>query len=174
VDPRLDSAHFELRPRRQQYRRARESLLGARGWVTLVRERAGDLLAEGDSLLPVRPDDLLPGPRFFLVDEQTGDRYALRPGLNTLGRLPDNDVIFDEFAVSRRHCVILAHAWGGCELHDTASRNGTFLNERRITRPERLASGDVLRLASRQLRFVGVGDLGARCDPEQHPETDFE
>ena len=92
MDPCLDSAHFEVRPRREQYRRARESLLGARGWVTLAAQRAGDLLGEGDdwpSLLPVRPEDVLPGARFFLIDERTGDRYAIRPGVNTLGRLPE-------------------------------------------------------------------------------------
>jgi hypothetical protein len=177
VDPRLDSAHFELRPRRQEYRRAREALLGSRGWVTIAAQRAADLLGEGDdwpSLLPLRPDDVLPCARFFLVDERTGDRYAIRPGVNTLGRLPDNDVVFDEAAVSRRHCVVLAHAWGGCELHDTASRNGTFLNGRRITRPERLRPGDAIRLADRELTFVGVGDSPERSDPAEHPETIFE
>ena len=42
-----------------------------------------------------------------------------------VGRFPDNDIHFVELCVSRRHCVLLVHAWGGCDLHDTASRNGT-------------------------------------------------
>ena len=37
VDPRLNSVHLEA-PRRQEFRRAREVLLNARGWQTLAGE----------------------------------------------------------------------------------------------------------------------------------------
>jgi hypothetical protein len=52
----------------------------------------------------------------------------LRVGLNAVGRLPENDIVLARRYVSRRHCVFLVHTDGGCEVHDTASRNGTLVN----------------------------------------------
>lgn len=160
-DWRLDSCHLGTLPRRHGYRRAREALQAARGAFTWVAERACDW-AEGvedwpSELLP-RPDQVLPGPRYLLVDPQADSPYRLKPGINTLGRMPNSDLVFSEMDVSRRHCVLLVHARGRCELHDTASLNGTFVNGRRVHEPVRLASGDRVRLSSRELLFVGEGD----------------
>jgi hypothetical protein len=116
---------------------------------------------EWPSLLPVRPEQLVPGPRYVLIDHQADLLYPLKTGLNTIGRLPDNDIVFEEDTVSRRHCAILVHAWGGCELHDTASRNGTFLNGQPFWRPIPLASGDQIRLCRRLLHLVCESDYQA-------------
>ena len=117
ADPRLSSGHFRCSPRRYRYRRAREVLRGARGWLTLAAEAIHGLVGGVDqwpSLLPVRPEQLVPGPRYVLIDHQADLLYPLKTGLNTIGRLPDNDIVFEEDTVSRRHCAILVHAWGGC------------------------------------------------------------
>jgi hypothetical protein len=173
-DPRLNSCHFECPSRRQQYRSARETLLGARGWLTLAAEQirglAGDS-AEWPALLPVRPDQLVPGTKFVLADFTAGCAHPLKPGLNTIGRLPDNDVVWDENVVSRRHLVILIHAWGGAELHDTASLNGTFVNGRRVRQPVRLSSGDRIRVCDRQLLFLSEKDYQAGEGDDSHPPT---
>jgi hypothetical protein len=167
-DPRLNSGHLEF-PRRQEYRRAREALLGARGWLTMTGEQFRAVMADADEwLLPL--GRLLPGAAYFLADQAAECAYPLKTGLNTVGRLPDNDICIDECHISRRHCVLLLHARGGCELHDTASRNGTFVNGVRLTRPVRLASGDSIRLADRELLFVAARD----CQVEEydaHPGT---
>jgi hypothetical protein len=173
-DPRLNSAHFECPFRRRQYRSARQNLLGARGWLTIASERFGDLVGESQdwpALLPVRPDRLLPGTRFFLADFRGGCAHPLKPGLNTIGRLPNNDIVWEEREVSRRHCVILVHAWGGADLHDTASRNGTFVNGRRVEQPVRLASGDRLRVCDRHLLFLSEKDFEEAEEDEAHPDT---
>src|SRR5262249_47721404 len=131
ADPRLNSGHFGCCPRRYQYREARAVLVRARGWLTLAAEGIHGLLAgvdEWQSLLPVRPEQLVPGPRYVLIDHQAGFLYLLRTGLNTIGRFPDNDIVFEDDTVSRRHCAILVHIWSGCELHDAASMNGSFIN----------------------------------------------
>ncbi len=159
-DPRLNSIHLDF-PRRQQYRQARETALAARGWLTVAAEYAKAVAGDADdwqTLLPVHPDHLLPGPHFFLVEQQREGAYALRTGLNTVGRLTDNDIVLEDEWVSRRHCVLLVHAWGGCELHDTASRNGTFVNGRQIGQPVRLTSGDRIAVCRRSLLFVNAAD----------------
>jgi pSer/pThr/pTyr-binding forkhead associated (FHA) protein len=94
----------------------------------------------------------------LLIDYRTGSSYPLKIGLNKIGRLPENDIVLDDVVISRRHCVLLLHAGGGCELHDTASRNGTFVNSCLIRRPVPLAPGDWILVAARLLRFVSEKD----------------
>jgi hypothetical protein len=168
-DPRLDSAHLTF-PRRQEYRRRRDALLGTRGWLTLAAEQINGLVGESDEW-PIRPEQVLPGTRYLLVDHRGGSAYPLKTGLNTLGRLPNNDIHFQELHVSRRHCVILVHAWGGCELHDTASRNGTFVNGVRVARPVQLTSGDWIKVCDRLLLFVSEADYQAERAEDEHPAT---
>jgi hypothetical protein len=166
-DPRLNSLHLGLSPRRQQYRDAREALLRERGWLTLAAEHVNRLVGESDD----RPGPVLPGTNYLLVEDLTGVPYRLQTGLNTVGRLPDNDIVLEDLWVSRRHCVLLLHAWGGCELHDTASRNGTLVNGRRVRSPVRLASGDRIQICQRLLLFLSEEDYRAECLGDDHPST---
>ncbi|HKB39031.1 MAG TPA: FHA domain-containing protein [Gemmataceae bacterium] len=153
VDPRLNSVHLEA-PRRQEFRRAREVLLGARGWQTVMAERDPAAQADASHTLVQEPPDVASpaGLSYWLVD---GDCvHPLKVGLNTIGRSPDNDVVLQDAYVSRRHCAVLVHANHVCELHDIASKNGTFLNGRKIGQPTRLHSGDEIRMCDRQLVFL--------------------
>jgi hypothetical protein len=174
ADQRVNSGHLGCFRRRGQYRRTRDVLFGARGWLTLAAEGARRLvggLDEWPSLLPVRPEHLVPGPKYQLVDDQVGCCYALRIGLNTIGRLPNNDIVLEGSTVSRRHCVILVHAWGACELHDTASRNGTFVNGQPFRQPVRLASGDEIMVCRRLLLLVSESDCQVDMEADHHPTT---
>ncbi|HZT79393.1 MAG TPA: FHA domain-containing protein [Gemmataceae bacterium] len=161
-DPRLNSIHLDP-PRRQEYRRARAALLGARGWQTLAAEQQQG--ADGSDGPPntvlQSTDRPPPGLKFWLADKQ--DVYPLKTGLNTIGRAPENDVVVEDPYVSRRHCAILVHAGDGCELHDTASKNGTYLNGRRLAAPTLLRPGDEIRMCDRSFVFLG------HSDEEGHP-----
>src|SRR5262245_11759861 len=123
VDPRLNSVHLEA-PRRQEFRRAREALLGARGWQTVMAEKASEPSDGPQTLVqaPPKPGATPAGLKFWLVDRDY--IYPLKVGLNTIGRSPDNDVVIQDAYVSRRHCAILVHANSRIELHDVASKNG--------------------------------------------------
>jgi len=157
-DPRLSSIHLEALPRRLDFRRARERLIGTFGEQTLALEHnlqdanAHDLRtfierSQANAAAPARP-----GLKYWLMDQEAV--YPLKVGLNTIGRMPDNDVAVLDGSVSRRHCAIVVHASAGCELHDTASKNGTFLNGQRISAPTALNPGDEIRLCDRKLTFV--------------------
>jgi hypothetical protein len=160
ADVRLNSVHLEF-PRRQVYRQSREALLEARGVFTRAGEGAMEWfpgLEDWKSWLPGCLARVVPGTPFVLIDRVTGATYPLATGLNTLGRYASNDIVLEGSGISRRHGVILVHARGGCELFDTASRNGVFVNGQRVVGTVKLQSGDLIQLSRRQFYFVSVED----------------
>lgn len=156
-DPRLHSLHLEGQPRREQFRAARQAIQNACGSMTI----AGDmriLVADerlDASTLAAQPGAPSPGStgRFMFYLKDGTNVYPLHVGMNSVGRLPDNDVIIRDECVSRRHCAVLVHTDLRCELHDVASKNGTLLNGKKIAGPTRLQSGDQILLCNRRLTF---------------------
>jgi len=153
---RLHSLHLEGQPRRDQFRAAREAIHAACGSQTL----AGDLrmLAGEDQLLaptlacpPGSPAVSINRFTFYLKDG--ANVYLLHIGLNSVGRLPDNDVVIRDECVSRRHCAVVIHHDMRCELHDVASKNGTLLNGKKIPSPTKIQSGDQITLCNHRLTF---------------------
>ena len=71
----------------------------------------------------------------------------------TLGRAAENDLVLDtdEFA-SVNHARIEPRR-DGVWLEDLGSTNGTFVNGVKLTRPRKLASGDVIRVGETDLRY---------------------
>lgn len=161
-DPRFHSIHLEGQPRRESFRAARATLQAACGNQTIAGDR-GPLnpnprptdSSTTHAALPSSRPPLPPSPRgqfaFYLKDGL--NVYPLHLGMNSIGRLPDNDVVIRDECISRRHCAIIIHTDFRCELHDVASKNGTLLNGRKIPGPTRLQSGDRITLCNRQFIF---------------------
>lgn len=149
ADQRFSSMHLEG-PRREEFRLAREALLGARGDMTLQLEQHGGFAAGSDN--PPALDRAPADAKHVLVDKESV--YPLKTGLNTIGRMPDNDVVIPDPYISRRHCAILVHAGDGCEVHDFASKNGTLVNGQKIGGPTPLRSGDEILMCNRRLVYV--------------------
>jgi hypothetical protein len=151
-DPRLNSLHLDS-TRRQDYRRAREALLQSRGVETICAERLHASDADLDNTFIHNQGGAPPATLdFWLVDRDY--LYPLKMGLNTMGRSADNDVVVEDLYISRRHCAILVHHDKSCVLHDTASKNGTFLNGAKIGGPTPLKAGDEIRICNRQFVFL--------------------
>jgi DNA-binding CsgD family transcriptional regulator len=74
----------------------------------------------------------------------------------TIGSAPDNDVVLDDRTVSRLHAM-LERLPGGWTVRDLGSRNGTFLNGKRISELTVLRPGDRVRLGSAEAIFRGSG-----------------
>jgi hypothetical protein len=145
--------HLESAPRRDDFRRARQRVQGALGSHTL----AGDirqLQADGrdNTYVPGSSPSGPPNGLCWLLDH--GRQIPLKVGLNSIGRLPDNDVVIDDATVSRRHCAIVVHSDLSVELHDVASKNGTTINGSKMGGPTRLQDGDEITLCERRLVFV--------------------
>ncbi|MBO0701122.1 MAG: FHA domain-containing protein [Zavarzinella sp.] len=92
------------------------------------------------------------GTHCWLLDR--GRQVPLKVGLNSIGRLPDNDIVIDDATVSRRHCAVVVHSDLTVELHDVASKNGTTINGRKIQGPTRLHDGDEIGLSEHRLQFL--------------------
>jgi len=168
-DERLHSIHLPF-PRRSVYRQRRAALLEARGWITSAGELLDNFLGDEQLPPPATPEGK-PDTRYALIERGTDVAYALNVGLNTIGRFPSNDIVLRDDPVSRRHCVILVHATGGCELHDTASTNGTFVNGKRVCGPVQLESGDLVQVWKRSFFLVCRNDYDAWLENGQRPDT---
>ena len=153
ADNRLNSVHLEF-PRRDDFRQAREMLLSSRGTNTIAVDNLAEALSQagGHTMIQGVAERPPTGVLFWLKDKDA--IYPLKTGVNTIGRLPDNDVVVQAPYVSRRHCAILVHAGEGCELHDIASKNGTFINGHKLSGPTRLHSGDEIRMCDLRLVFM--------------------
>lgn len=81
-----------------------------------------------------------------------GRVFNLPPGTVNVGRAVDNELVFDDPSLSRKHSRILREG-GKLEVEDLNSSNGTFVNGRRVGRAQ-VSPGDVIRF----------GDLSFRCE----------
>jgi hypothetical protein len=72
----------------------------------------------------------------------------------TVGSAPDNDVVIDETSVSRVHAVV-QQLNGRWFTEDCGSRNGTFVNKRRLTGMVALNPGGEVTLGRARLQFHG-------------------
>lgn len=80
-----------------------------------------------------------------------GERWNLRP-LVTLGRGGGNTImVADDFASAEHARILLEN--GRWWLEDRQSRNGTHLNETRLTRRAILADGDVIGIGQHRYRI---------------------
>jgi DNA-binding winged helix-turn-helix (wHTH) protein len=77
---------------------------------------------------------------------------ALMPGENIIGREGDGVILVKSSTVSRRHARILLEATGGV-VEDLGSKNGTYVNDRRVEAPTRIADGDQIRIGSLLFTF---------------------
>lgn len=77
------------------------------------------------------------GKKIFLADEMSEI---------VIGRDPDCDFSINEYVLSRKHARIIKR-WGGITIRDLESKNGTFVNNRRIVE-EFLHDGDRLALGT--------------------------
>lgn len=94
-----------------------------------------------------------PSPvRAWLIGQ--GERVALKAGVNILGRRAPDVVELLSPTVSRRHARITIG--DDTMIEDLGSKNGTFVEERRVSRPVRLTDGAQVRIGSVTLRFTVV------------------
>jgi len=71
-------------------------------------------------------------------------------GAVLIGRSPGADIVVSDDFVSGRHARVFPSG-ADAVLEDLGSTNGTLLNGRRITAPERLAQGDTIDVGSVRL-----------------------
>ena len=99
------------------------------------------------------PTHVLPRARLALLDgEAVAREFPVKPGISTIGRLPQSDIHLPTPDVSRRHAQ-LVFGEDGCTIVDLGSENGVVVNGARIAR-HLLVDGDVVQLGKQRLRFL--------------------
>ena len=88
-----------------------------------------------------------PGPLLVFENRQA----VLMDGANIIGRAPDATIQCEAAGVSRHHARIMVLN-GEATLEDLGSKNGTFLQHRRITSAQ-LSDGDAIQLGKATLIF---------------------
>ena len=98
-------------------------------------------------------DVRLPGSDLRFTVTFRGREILLGHGDTLIGRDPEAHICIDEPTVSRRHATISTNA-DGAVLRDLDSRNGTFVDDRRIDAPTPLADGAVVSIGPVALLFA--------------------
>lgn len=88
-----------------------------------------------------------------LVDIASGELIELGE-VSSLGRDPESVVPINDPRVSRRHAMIRRQS-NGFWFHDLGSRNRSYINHRLVSTGQLLRNGDLLKIGSREFRFVG-------------------
>jgi hypothetical protein len=74
----------------------------------------------------------------------------------SVGRASRNDVVIQSEEVSRFHCVFSVHSDGSCSVTDLNSKNGVYVNGKRIQGRHALQKGDALLLGKTQFFWEEV------------------
>lgn len=94
----------------------------------------------------------------------------LRPGFNTIGRLPAHPICIENLGISRNHAFII----GDIEekifiLEDLQSLNGTYVNKKRVHKCL-LKSNDVITIGQHALEFLEDIPRPQVIPPPAYPE----
>ena len=85
----------------------------------------------------------------------------LQKDRTTLGRAPDNDIVFENMVVSGHHCVFDLKGLADVFIEDLRSTNGTYINGQMVKR-QRLRDGDVIAIGNFRIQFR---------EATEHPST---
>ncbi|MGD1717022.1 FHA domain-containing protein [Dapis sp. BLCC M172] len=94
-------------------------------------------------------------PPHLVLRTEAGDRYLPLVGNNcwTIGRSKDNTFVLTDKWISRNHAMIQQMDTGDFYLIDLGSRNGSFVNGRRVSIPVTLKDADDLIFGQTELEF---------------------
>jgi DNA-binding winged helix-turn-helix (wHTH) protein len=108
-------------------------------------------------------------PRAWLVGSTS--EIELMSGENVLGREGPGVVLVKSSTVSRRHARISIDA-DGVVIEDLGSKNGTYVNDRRVSEPTPVANGDQVRIGSLLFTFKQSSDGTSTATHSSHRRSE--
>ena len=82
-----------------------------------------------------------------------GDQeFVLTDGENVIGRDAIADVVLPSRSISRKHAVIIVRG-GAAKLKDLESKNGTFIDTKRVMQEATLVDGNVIRFGALKVLY---------------------
>jgi two-component system, cell cycle response regulator len=98
----------------------------------------------------------LVGSLIVIHGEELGRKYEI-DGARTIGRGRDNDICFDQNAVSRYHAEIYVDETG-VRLRDMGSTNGTYVNDAKIYQMY-LSDADTIKIGRTVLKYLNADNI---------------
>jgi putative peptidoglycan lipid II flippase len=121
-------------------------------WSLLRRETVTAQAVEAVESEEGEEEPRKPGPVLeFRSGDRAGERFSIDYDRTTIGRTPEADLFLEDRSVSREHAVIV-DTLDGFYIDDLDSRNGTFVNRRRIE-AHLLEDGDEIQIGVFRLVF---------------------
>ncbi|HIK44884.1 MAG TPA: adenylate/guanylate cyclase domain-containing protein [Leptolyngbyaceae cyanobacterium M65_K2018_010] len=118
-----------------------------------------------------------PSSPFLTLKTAAGDRHLPLANTHcwTVGRGDDNNLVLPDRWISRNHAMFQGMENGEMYLIDLGSRNGTFVNGRRVSVPVILQDGDRITFGQTEILFLhpasaaqaGRGAIQATVPPDQ-------
>jgi DNA-binding winged helix-turn-helix (wHTH) protein len=108
-------------------------------------------------------------PRAWLVGATS--EIELMSGENVLGREGPGVVLVKSSTVSRRHARISIDA-NGVVIEDLNSKNGTYVNDRRVSEPTPVANGAQVRIGSLLFTFKQSSDGSSTATHSSHRKSE--
>lgn len=96
-----------------------------------------------------------------LVEQGTEEVFPLGFEPTSIGRHGDNEIILPDSQVSRHHAEIVMQG-GRWLVADLGSANGTYVNGERLTGPQVLTHGDLVRVGQTQFRVEIAAAVAAQ------------
>jgi len=95
----------------------------------------------------------------FILQDEDGNSFTLYE-INTIGRAEDADIVIDDPFISSKHALIFKRG-SKLLIQDLHSTNGTYLNNKKVTRPLRLKENDEITMGAKKFRFLRGEAIGA-------------
>lgn len=111
----------------------------------------------------------------MVLRTEGGNRYLPLSGSNcwTVGRSDDNNFVLTDRWISRNHAMLQQMETGEFYLIDLGSRNGTFVNGRRVSIPVTLRNGDRVIFGQTELEFYNPTGRRELALPHETDSEDF-
>lgn len=90
----------------------------------------------------------------------------------TIGRSSENDICIQDPLVSRVHCQLIQDDRGNVTIVDTNSKNGTYVNGKKLHGPVKLNNSDVVRIGNTTLPWRDYIKGQFSISPEPTPVPD--
>jgi len=90
--------------------------------------------------------------KLVIETPQQAPRVVEMGDVHRLGRHPSQDLQVMDRLVSKQHCLV-QRTQRGYEISDAGSRNGTFVNNKRVTEPVLLEAGDRIMIGATRITF---------------------
>jgi len=98
------------------------------------------------------PDEQIRSRLCIVHGEPRGANFLIRKGRNTIGHDSSNLIVLGDEQISNKHAALIFDNdsfW----IEDRNSKNGIYVNGKRVVRRERLTNGCIIKLGATLLRF---------------------